>query len=192
MTMGALHSLQISHLTPTTYQGLNLYKIQVYAETRDKYYTFCTPECANAIQDYLNYRRRSNEEIKDKAPLIREQFNKDNPFTSNSPRFVSEKGIEHLIDNILAKSGVRKPGIMHLSHGFRKYFMTECERSGMKSINVKMLMGHNIDGTKNRRTSTSCSTRWAQYIHLVSTIATRIIQLRENFECLNTRNSIFK
>ena len=79
-----------------------------------------------------------------KAPLIREQFNKDNPFTINSPRFVSEKGIEHLIENVLNKSGVRKPGVVHLSHGFRKYFMTECERSGMKSINVKMLMGHNI------------------------------------------------
>ncbi len=31
-----------------------------------------------------------------------------------------------------------------MSHGFRKFFFSECEKSGMKSINVKMLMGHNI------------------------------------------------
>jgi integrase len=146
MRIGALHSLQIGDLTSVTCQGLNLYKIQVYARTRDKYYTFCTPECTKAITEYLEYRKRFGENISiiSKAPLIREQFNKDNPFTINSPRFVSEKGIEHLIENVLNKSGVRKPGVVHLSHGFRKHFMTECERSGMKSIDVKMLMGHNI------------------------------------------------
>ena len=30
------------------------------------------------------------------------------------------------------------------AHGFRKFFMTECEKSGMKSINVKLLLGHDI------------------------------------------------
>ena len=30
------------------------------------------------------------------------------------------------------------------SHAFRKGFKSICEQSGMKSINVEMLMGHNI------------------------------------------------
>ena len=38
-----------------------LYKVQVYARTRDKYFTFCTPECAKAIQEYLDYRKRCGE-----------------------------------------------------------------------------------------------------------------------------------
>ena len=29
-------------------------------------------------------------------------------------------------------------------HGFRKAFKTICESSGMRSINIEMLMGHNI------------------------------------------------
>jgi hypothetical protein len=29
-------------------------------------------------------------------------------------------------------------------HGFRKWFKTRCELSGMKSINIEMLMGHSI------------------------------------------------
>ena len=112
--------------------------------TRDKYYTFCTLECYSAIEDYLNYRRRCGEKITDKSPLIREQFNADNPFIINAPRFVSEKGIEYLIDNLLRKSGVRKPKEVHMSHGFRKFFMTQCESSPMKSVHVEMLMGHDI------------------------------------------------
>ena len=34
------------------------------------------------------------------------------------------------------------------SHALRKGFMSTCERTGMKSINVKMLMGHSI-GVEN-------------------------------------------
>ena len=55
MRIGAIPLLQIGHLTKTEFQNSILYKVQVYAGTRDKYYTFCTPECYNAIQEYLNY-----------------------------------------------------------------------------------------------------------------------------------------
>jgi hypothetical protein len=44
----------------------------------------------------------------------------------------------------LNKSGVRKPGVVHMSHGFRKFFVTQCEQSGMKSLHVSMLSGHDI------------------------------------------------
>ena len=30
------------------------------------------------------------------------------------------------------------------THAFRKGFQSICEQSGMKSINIEMLMGHNI------------------------------------------------
>jgi integrase len=145
MRIGALPGLQKRHLTEVEFQGkIKLYKIQVYMGTRDKYYTFCTPECYQAIQDYWDFRRRCGEKLNDRSPLIREQFNKDNPFTTESPRFISPRAIEYLVDNVLQKSGVRRPGVVHMSHGFRKLFMTQCEKSGLKSINVKMLLGHDI------------------------------------------------
>jgi integrase len=147
MRIGALRSLQIGDLGGQTAGGndIKLYKIQVYARTRDKYFTFCTPECYNVIQDYLSCRRRYGEELKDKSPLIREQFNADNPFTINSPRFVSQRGIEYMIIRALKRSGIRKPREIHMSHGFRKFFKSQCERSSsMRSINIELLMGHNI------------------------------------------------
>lgn len=52
MRIGALRTLQIGDLTKVESQS-TMYRIQVYARTRDKYFTFCTPECYLAIQEYL-------------------------------------------------------------------------------------------------------------------------------------------
>lgn len=93
--IGALHTVQIGDLTPLTYNGSNLYKVQVYARTRDKYFTFCIPECYNAIHKYLNLRKRYGEELKDKSPLFRKHFNKLDPFTINAPKFLTECHYEY-------------------------------------------------------------------------------------------------
>ena len=142
MRMGALNLLRIEDLTEQKYNGVALYKIQIYARTTDAYYSFCTPECYDIIQKYLDYRERCGEKIRPSSPLIREQFNKDNPFTVNAPKFVTGKAIEYLIEHALESSGMRKVHEVHMSHGFRKFFVSTCESSGMKSLHVSMLAGH--------------------------------------------------
>ena len=111
--------------------------------TRDRYYTFCTPECYEAVQEYLEFRKRCGEDLKDKSPLFRKHFNKNDPFTINVPHFLSEAAVMRLIDEALKKAGVKTSDAMR-SHAFRKGFKSICERSGMKSINIEVLMGHNI------------------------------------------------
>jgi integrase len=142
LRMGAISSLRIEDLTPIPYKGLNVYKVKVYARTHDKYYTFTTIDSAKAIRDYLDYRERYGERITDKSPLIREQFNIGDRLRIENPRFVTDKAIEYLIDQVITRSGVRKPGVVHLSHGMRKYFISTCESSPMKSLHVSMLSGH--------------------------------------------------
>jgi integrase len=156
MRIGALCTLQIGDLIQieTTFNGLNLkvYKIQVYARTRDRYITFCSPECYAAIQEYLEYRRKSGETLNDKAPLIREQFNIDNPFTTNVPKPLSEHGVWYTVERAIKRSAVydqcKEDGV-HLSHGMRKFFKTQCEHVGMKSLHVEMLLGHNVGLASN-------------------------------------------
>ena len=75
MRIGALHSLQISDLCKVEYDNSIVYRINVYARTHSHYYTYCTPECAEAIDEYKKYRQRYGEKLTDKSPLIREQFN---------------------------------------------------------------------------------------------------------------------
>jgi integrase len=141
--IGSLCSMQICDLIPVELNQVNLYKVQVYARTRDKYFTFCTPECAKAIDEYLEYRKRYGEEIKDKSPLFRKHFNKEDPFTINVPKPLRDVSVKKAIDGVLKKSGVKTSEAMR-SHAWRKGFKSICEQSAMKSINVEMLLGHDI------------------------------------------------
>lgn len=143
MRIGAIRTLQIGDLTQIEFQNVILYKVQIYARTRDKHISFCTPECYNAIQEYLQTSRRFGEEINDKTPLIREQFNIDDKLRIQYPKPISHRMVMYLVDQALKRSGVKTSEAMR-SHAFRKGFKSICERSGMKSINVEMLLGHNI------------------------------------------------
>ena len=145
--IGALHSMKIGHLTEINFQGLKLYKVKVYAGTRDSYISYCTLEGYRAIQEYLSFRTRCGEHLGDKSPLFRKHFNRLDPFTMNVPKFLLDDSVEKIMDEVLRKSGVKTSEAMR-SHALRKGFMSTCERTGMKSINVKMLMGHSI-GVEN-------------------------------------------
>jgi integrase len=140
-------------------------------------------EAAQAIHEWLAYRRRSGEELKDKSPLIREQFNTENPFTVNSPRFVSESGIEYILTHALKQAGVRKPKEIHTTHGFRKFFKTQCEYSGMRSINIELLMGHNIgvSGRYYRPTESEVLQDYLKAVDLLTIDPTHRLQ-KENQE----------
>ena len=139
--IGALHTMRIGDLIPINYQGQDLYKIRVYARTRDEYYSFVTPECKRtAIDPYLDYRKRCDEKLEDDSPLFRKQFNRsliDNPYP------LCQDAVMKSVDNAIKKAGVKSKKIMR-SHSFRKAYKSICEQSGMKSINVELLMGHNI------------------------------------------------
>lgn len=41
--------------TPTKNARLQHIQITIYHNTREEYFTYCIPECASAIDDYLNY-----------------------------------------------------------------------------------------------------------------------------------------
>lgn len=70
---------------------------------------------------------------------------------ATNPRPFKSSGIKSLINRALWEQGIRQPldngkrrHEFKTVHGFRKYFKTQCENAGMKSINVEICMGHNI------------------------------------------------
>jgi uncharacterized small protein (DUF1192 family) len=55
------------------------------------------------------------------------------------------------MEDALWSEGIRKPlepgkkrHEFQADHGYRKWFKTQCELAGMKSINIEVLMGHSI------------------------------------------------
>ena len=67
MRVGALPEIKIKHLKRIKIDKNNntyIYQIQVYANSKKyAYKTFCTPECAQAIDRYLEYRKKIDKSI---------------------------------------------------------------------------------------------------------------------------------
>src|SRR6185503_4525543 len=59
--IGPLPSVRLSHLQKLPKE--RVYKFTIYENTKDEYFTFCTPECANYIDSYLEFRTRSGEKL---------------------------------------------------------------------------------------------------------------------------------
>jgi integrase len=161
MREGAIHTLKLSNLTKI--EKYKIYKIMIYGKSKEKYYSFCTPECASAIDNYLQYRKRYGETLNGNSPLIREEFNKLDPFHAAKPRFLSSDGIRWIMSKLINDSGLRekeKGELVSLtkefteekkkykryelmqSHGLRKFFETETVRAGMNPLYASILMGH--------------------------------------------------
>jgi integrase len=141
MRIGAIHVLQITDLVKVDAYGL--YKIKVYANSpRDRYYTFCTPECAQAIDSYLQYRQRFGEVIKPSAPLIREQFNTRlrDPFRIANPRRLSEDTIASDVKQVLKRSG--KVANVKQSHGMRKFAVSMMIKAKVDFDAAEYMVGH--------------------------------------------------
>ncbi len=63
--VGALPELKLKHLKRCKIDDNNhIYQIQIYASSKKySYITFCTPECAQAIDNYLEYKKRIDKSI---------------------------------------------------------------------------------------------------------------------------------
>ena len=57
----ALLDLKLKHLTKI--DSHNLYKFVKYENTKEEYITFCTPECASMIEEYIEQRKKAGEKI---------------------------------------------------------------------------------------------------------------------------------
>lgn len=146
--------LQIKDLVSIDKYGI--YKIEVYARTKSRYFTFCTPECRKAIDDYLEWRSRLGEKITPNSILLRYVFDirsqveirgrvrgiqaaTINSVIRDLNHFTGIKEVQHLTED-------KKPAKMRTSimtcHGLRKFFDTTCTTGGMSPLYVEMLMGH--------------------------------------------------
>ena len=149
MREGAIHSIKIAHLQKME----DTYEITVYKNEPDEYITFCSPECAKAIDDYLEYRKRYGEIIKPSSPLIREMFDKNNIEQAASSKDVKAGAIKNIIYHAIYDAGLREKKnvikgqerILHevmQSHGLRKFFETQAVGAGMDLFTAEYLMGH--------------------------------------------------
>lgn len=134
-----------------------IYKITVYENDREEYFTFCTPECVQAIDAYLDMRKRYGEKIGPDSILIREQFNIRDQFAAISPKAIKVTTLCLKISQLAERAGIRERTVLKegekaaafrktvpRAHGFRKAFSTFTLNAKMDIIKRRMLEGHSV------------------------------------------------
>lgn len=160
LRVGALSTLLIKHLEKKVDHGI--YKISVYKGLKGKgqYYTFCSPECVTAIDNYLSYRERCGEKIIGESPLLRKDF--DSSLKASKVIPANYDGIRMSVYTLLVKSGIRvvnsessrrnRNDIM-MTHGFRKFYETMLVHSNIHETIIRKLTGHSENGNLTQRYS---------------------------------------
>ena len=149
----ALPPLKLKHITKID----NIYKFNIYDDDNEAYYSLCTPECANAIDKYLEYRQRYGEKLTPESPLIREDFSTAGNIRQK-PRHITSSTITTILIDKLNKIGIREVDhvkgcrsrkSVKIIHGFRKFFETQLLQSDVNYVVTKMLMDHDLKLEEN-------------------------------------------
>ena len=170
--VGAIPELKLKHLKRYDLSnGSHVYRLMVYPNSRKfRHVTFCTPECAQTIDEYLEYRNRiiqnnliRSSETGDWGPpeayLITRQFDMSHvPFSSYIfKKPVTAQGIRGYIVNRLRKMNLRSnwkasqdsfayfashKNDLHPCHSFRIFAITQMQRAKVDKTIREMLVGH--------------------------------------------------
>jgi len=145
MRIGALPGLKIGDLEKI--EKYALYKVNVYAGTKSKYVTFTTPECTQAVDYYLDYRRRRGETITAASPLIRKQFSQEK---ANVVEPMTLEGCIAVLDDLIYDAGVRQKGdgrkrkeVMRF-HAWRKACNSAMIKAGVHPFIKEKILGHTV------------------------------------------------
>jgi hypothetical protein len=149
---GAIPVLKVKDLEPI--DKYHIYKIIVYAKSkRFRYFTFCTPECRMAIDEYLEWRKRFGERLNDDTVLFRRDYNATGeriPYPIPIARSAIEKAVRLLLLQTGLRTvpleGLRRRYSTMVTHGFRKAFQTTAITAGMSPLYSEFLMGHKSGG----------------------------------------------
>lgn len=161
--VGGWDYLKWTHISPITRDGkLLAARIIVYSGEDDEYTSFITPEAYLSLESWMKYRSACGEHITKDSWVMRDLWNgaklpnKEEKGNINTPVKLQSVGVKRLVERALWSQGVRtvlqgdkKRHEFQTDHGFRKWFKTQCEMAGMKSINIEKLMGHSLNMSTN-------------------------------------------
>ncbi len=169
MRVGAVHPLRLKDLKRWRIekQDTYIYQIQVYSSSsKYRFYTFCTPECAIAIDNYLELRQRYGEKLiktetgwgPQNASLIIRAFNRKSFYFNPIPiqcrttittniivpklEAINLRNRKMPSDKFLQKTISYERGDLHPCHSFRIFAITQMQRAKIDKTIREMLVGH--------------------------------------------------
>jgi hypothetical protein len=160
-------------------------KIIVHAGENEQYFSFMTPEAFQALQEWMDYRKKSGEDVNGESWLMITLWDTNAP--APIPQRMNTEGLRTLVERALRAQLLRKRLDMKLirrhefktNHGFRKFFQTNAEPK-MKSLDVMTLMGQDtgLAASYNKPT--------------VEMLLTEYLKAVDNLTIDNTRQMVIK
>ena len=143
--------------------------VKIYDNSREGFWAFLTPEASTALDDYLNSRKRSGEELTEESPLF---ANLENKTHRTQNKHLSAKSVRQIISHVLVVAGIQrtKTGFRYdkaVIYGFRKRFNTILKLDNNINSNIaEKLMSHKrgLDGTYLKPTREQC---FAEFIKAI-------------------------
>jgi len=133
-----------------------IYQITVYENEPEEYVTFCSSECKKlGIDLYLQMRDRYGETLTPKSPLIREQFDRRDPFAIAHAKPVTSSILTKKLVAMAESVGIRKKAQLvngqraasilqdiPVCNGMRRFFSTTLVDSEVTTEIRWLLEGH--------------------------------------------------
>ncbi len=139
---GAFPFMKVSDVRKIEDSAIGL--LNVYPDSdKDHYVTLLTPECMDAINQYLEWRRQHGEKISGGSPLIRDKFDVFSKHR-NEPKVLGEESIYAQVARVVKKAGVYAEDLAP-DHSFRYFFNTTLMNSDVNHQFKALMMGHSID-----------------------------------------------
>jgi integrase len=134
--LGSINSLKVGDVERLKDRSVAL--VRIYRGENEEYSTYISKECLRDMDAYLEFRKRSKEEITENSPLFRADFN---PAILNHVKPATSAAIKGDLQRAWNRAGLKDRGFKQ-AHGFRKAFKTRLENAGIKSLFVETLLGH--------------------------------------------------
>lgn len=136
MRIGTIASLTIGDVNLKTYEDICVIKVlSEKAKGKMGYVAFITPEAKEALLEYLEWRRRSGEELTPGSPL----------FAHNGKPYSRPDNLSLKWTKILKEAGLDEKVRTHHTYHFhtlRKFFRTRLEAAGVSASYRERLLGH--------------------------------------------------
>lgn len=119
-------------------------EITIYKNDEEESIVYCTPECYNAYQAYLDKRKQLGEEITDESPVILRRIPKDRSKGWHEDKTVSSSTISQILVNVVTDAGLRK---LSSSYTHNNRYVNKISVGFRKFAETTMIGARNKDGT---------------------------------------------
>jgi hypothetical protein len=193
--VGAWEYLKWKHIEPIRRDDrIIAAKIIVYAGENEQYFSFMTPEAFQALQEWMDYRKKSGEDINGESWLMRTLWDTTAPHpAAASPNKMTTEAIRALTKRALKSQGLRTTLVTRrhefkANHGFRKFFQTNAEPK-MKSLDVMTLMGQDT-GLAASYNKPTVEMLLGEYLKAVENLTINNSQVQTNEEMIRNQQAL--